>query len=244
MDITNHQAVHSTLKGVRPWAVINAAGYTRIDRAEREQEECFRSNVAGATLLAEACGDAAIRMISFSSDHVFDGKIERPYVEADVAAPLNVYGMSKLAAEKSIAAVMSEALIIRTNSLFGPWDVSNFVADVLCRLRRGERVRAASDAVSSATYIPDLIHATLDLLVDGEAGIWHLGHDGPATWMTMAMNAAKAAGVCSKTLEPCQFADLPYQAVRPRYSALSSDRGRMLPALENALKRYVGDATI
>jgi dTDP-4-dehydrorhamnose reductase len=241
MDIADRSAVSITLRKIRPWAVINAAGYVRVDQAEADPERCFRENALGPATLAEACADFGIAFVTFSSDLVFDGQFSRPYLEADAPRPLNVYGHSKAAAEREVLRILPEAIVVRSSAFFGPWDDSNFVTAALQTLARGAPLLAAADATISPTYVPDLVNATLDLLVDGAAGVWHLSNGEPLTWADFAMRAASAAGMTRAAIEPCTQMELGYIARRPLYSALGSDRGVLLPGLEDALHRYIGD---
>jgi dTDP-4-dehydrorhamnose reductase len=114
MDITDSTAVEQTLTELQPWAVINAAGYVRVDDAEREPYLCHRINAEGATILAKACADRSIAMAKFSSDLVFDGNRTDPYRESHQVAPLNVYGQSKAIAEQQVLMAHPDALVIRT----------------------------------------------------------------------------------------------------------------------------------
>jgi dTDP-4-dehydrorhamnose reductase len=192
-------------------------------------------------VLATVCRQRRIQLVTFSSDLVFDGHGQRPYLESDPIGPLNVYGRTKAEAERRVLALAPAALVIRTSAFFGPWDRANFVTRVLEALSRGATVRAASDAIVSPTYVPDLVDRTLDLLIDGAAGVWHVANQGALTWMDFARMAATAAGFDPDGVEPCQFATLTDSAARPLYSALGSERGPALAPLEESLTRYVRD---
>ena len=111
----------------------------------------------GPQVLAERCAAAAIALVTFSSDQVFDGSIARPRVESDAVRPLNVYGRSKAAAEARVREAHPAALVIRTSAFFGPWDEHNFLAQALRALARGEPFTAADDVRVSPTYVPDLV---------------------------------------------------------------------------------------
>jgi dTDP-4-dehydrorhamnose reductase len=239
LDIADPASVERALVRHRPWAIVNAAGYVKVDEAERDPERCFRENTIGPAVLARACDRHSVRMLTFSSDLVFDGELGHPYLENDKTSPLSVYGLSKEQAEQHVLERYPGALVIRTSALFGPWDEHNFVAIVLRTLARGDAFNAASDLTVSATYVPDLVHATLDLLIDGETGIWHLTNAHPTTWVDLAAQAASAAGIDTSRLEACPSRDLHYTARRPCYSALASMRGVLLPDLRDALSRYV-----
>src|SRR5205823_1854885 len=121
----------------RPWAVVNAAGYVRVDDAEREPEACFRANADGPAVLAAACASRGVQLLTFSSDLVFDGSKGAPYVESDPVSPLNVYGRSKADAEVRVLRELPAALVVRTSAFFGPWDEYNFVTMALRTMAEG-----------------------------------------------------------------------------------------------------------
>jgi dTDP-4-dehydrorhamnose reductase len=228
----------------QPWAVVNAAGYVRVDEAEADADACMRINAVAPAVLAAACSRHDVRLVCFSSDLVFDGRhgpLQRPYVETDPVAPLNVYGRSKAQMEARVLDVLPEALVIRTAAFFGPWDSSNFVTQMLTALRAHQRVRAASDAMVSPTYVVDLVNVTLDLLIDREAGLWHLSNRGASSWAALARRVAALAALPPGLIEPVPTAAFGYAARRPRYSVLASERGGAMPTLDNALSRYMHD---
>jgi dTDP-4-dehydrorhamnose reductase len=242
MDIADSASVERAMMEYEPWAVINTAGYVRVDDAESDVEKCLRENTEGARILAEACARLGAKLVTFSSDLVFDGQQrETPYVESDASAPLNVYGRSKLEAEALVLSALPQALVIRTSAFFGPWDEYNFVRVALCTLASGQRFRAADDALISPTYVPDLVHAALDLLIDEEEGIWHLANEGAITWADFARRAARLAELDSSLVEGCSTRSLNLAAPRPLYSVLASERARLLPSLDNALSRYLSE---
>jgi dTDP-4-dehydrorhamnose reductase len=239
MDITNPESVERALAKHRPWAVINTAGYVRVDDAEHDVERCKRENTIGPAVLAAACARHAVHLTTFSSDLVFDGALDRPYVESDDTAPLGIYGLSKAEAEQRVLDKHPGALVVRTSAFFGPWDKHNFVTQALQALERGDTFRAANDLTVSPTFVPDLVHACLDLAIDGEGGIWHLANAGSVTWAELAQRAAAAAGIDASRLEAVPATTLGFTAERPRQVALTSERGVLLPSLDNALARYL-----
>ncbi len=239
MDIADPDSVERALERYRPWAVINTCGYVRVDEAEGDAERCFRENTLGPTVLAAACARHGVHLTTFSSDLVFDGKLERPYVESDPVAPLNVYGRSKAEAEAAVLDRHPGALVVRTSAFFGPWDPHNFVTLALDALARGERFTAASDLTVSPTYVPDLVHACLDLAVDREAGIWHLCNGTAVTWAELARMAAGRAGVDARGLVAQPGSACDHAAPRPRYTVMHSERALLLPTLDDALGRYL-----
>ena len=122
LDITSPDAIRRALARWRPWAVINAAGYVRVDDAETNRDVCWRLNTDGALHLAAGAAACQAQYVTFSTDLVFDGLQQRPYVESDATHPINAYGASKRAAEEAVLALASEALIVRTAAFFGPID--------------------------------------------------------------------------------------------------------------------------
>jgi dTDP-4-dehydrorhamnose reductase len=241
MDIADPRSVEHALAEFEPWAVVNTAGYVRVDDAEREAENCFRENTDGAATLAAACRQRGVALLTFSSDLVFDGAKGSPYVESDAASPLNVYGRSKAEAERRVLEELPSALVVRTSAFFGPWDEHNFITSALRTLAEGRKLVAADDAFVSPTYVPDLVGASLDLLIDGDQGIWHLSNEGAITWAELARLAARRAGLDTGLVEARPTALMQHVAPRPLYSVLASERGQLLPTLEDALERYLNE---
>lgn len=239
LDIAEAASVDAAFDAYEPWGVINAAGYVRVDDAELEQEKCRRENVTGPELLAKACKTRDISLLTFSSDLVFDGLKRRPYVESDCPSAVNIYGMSKAEAERRVLATFPKALVIRTSAFFGPWDDFNFASALLDALSNSSRFPAANDVIVSPTYVPDLVHASLDLFIDGEHGLWHLANAGALTWADFARLLASEAGYDMTRIEGQTNESLAFAARRPAYTALESERGTLLPPLEDAVKRYL-----
>jgi dTDP-4-dehydrorhamnose reductase len=239
MDIADPAPVQRMLKRAAPWAIINTAGYVRVDEAERDVRH-WRENVLGPSVLAEECAARSVRLLTFSSDLVFDGeKPCPPYVESDDPNPLNAYGRGKRMAEVAVLARCPDALVVRSAAFFGPWDRHNFVTQGLVALQRGQPWRAATDHRVSPTYVPDLVHASLDLLVDGESGVWHVANRGEVSWAELARWTAEAGGLNTQLIEPVPALELSYDAPRPRNVPLASERGIVMPTLEHAIERYL-----
>lgn len=241
MDITDPTAVKRMLAEANPWGVINATGYVRVDDAEREPDLCHRINTEGATILAKACAERGIAMAKFSSDLVFDGNRVEPYIESHAVAPLNVYGQSKAIAEQQVLAAHPNSLVIRTSAFFSPWDSYNFLTIALRTIAAGEDFVAASDAIVSPTYVPDLVNTTLDLLIDSESGLWHLANAGAISWADLAREVTILAGLDSARIQARPANELNWVALRPAYSALTSERGILLPPLDIAISRYLNE---
>ncbi|WP_432714344.1 family 1 glycosylhydrolase [Pedobacter sp.] len=236
--------IEAMIQRYQPWAIINAAGFVRVDEAEIEQEDCFLSNTEGPANLADACRKYGIKFLTFSSDLVFDGEKGAPYIENDRVNPLNVYGASKAKAEQEVLKNDPDALIIRTSAFFSPWDNYNFVSHILSSLNQRTSVKVASDVYISPTYVPDLVNVSLDLLIDDERGLWHLTNQGTLTWSDFAYDVARRGNYNPSFLLPLPVEELGYPAVRPNFSALTSMHGLILPSLDFALDRFFADKTV
>jgi dTDP-4-dehydrorhamnose reductase len=233
LDTADDAAIAAALERHRPWAVVNTAGFVRVADAERDPDQCWRDNFLGPTRIARICARAGIANVEFSSDLVFDGERSSPYREGDSPAPLSTYGRTKGQAERHILRANPAALVVRTAAFFSPWDPHNFVALALASLRKQRRFDAFADVRVSPTYVPDLVNAVLDLLIDEESGLWHITNDGSVTWLDFAREAARITDIGSRDLAPATA-----PAYIPRYSALTSARGILLPHWSDALHRF------
>jgi dTDP-4-dehydrorhamnose reductase len=234
LDITDEASIARALDRYRPWAVINTAGFIPLHEAQQDSEECFRVNATGPELLARACKLHGIPLVTFSSDLVFDGTLGRAYVESDEPAPSGAYGRSKAEAEARLMTIDSDALIIRTSTFFGPWDRFNFLVSTIDKLKRGEEVYASDRTIVSPTYVPDLVHATLDLLLDEEHGIWHLTNQGAVSWHDLAREAAAIGKVDGSLVRRSE----PDDRSEAADTSLTSDRGLLLRPLDRALVEF------
>jgi len=232
LDISDQASIAVALDRHKPWAVINTAGFVRTWEAAEKVDECFKANATGPELLATACKLQGIPLVTFSSDLVFDGKLGRSYVEPDTPAPACEYGRSKAEAEARLMSVDADALIIRTSAFFGPWDRHNFLFNTIEQLKRGEDVFASEKTIVSPTYVPDLVHAALDLLLDEETGIWHLTNQGAVSWNELARAVADRAKLDLGRII------VPDNDVRADTS-LTSKRGVLLRPLDMAIEDFV-----
>ncbi|MFB9051184.1 sugar nucleotide-binding protein [Sphingobium indicum] len=243
LDLTAPETVAAALDRIAPWAVVNAAGWVRVDEAEAARDACLTANARGAVALAKACGDRGVASLSFSSDLVFDGKKGAPYVEDDPVAPRNCYGLSKAEMEEGIAALgaphpSGRHLIIRTAAFFSPHDDHNFAVAVVRSLRRGETILAAEDLIVTPTYVPHLVAISLDLLIDGEAGPWHLTNGEALSWADFARRIAMSCGCDPSRIRGVPHRTLGWTAERPANAALASRRGGPLHSLAMAIDHF------
>jgi dTDP-4-dehydrorhamnose reductase len=238
LDVAEPQSVAAALRRYEPWAIVNAAGYVRVDDAEGEASRCQRENVIGPMVLADACALWDLQLLTFSSDLVFDGAADSPYVESAPTGPLGVYGASKVSAEAAVSRRLPPALVIRTSAFFSAENAADFLGRTVAAVGADRQFMAADDTIISPTYVPDLADASLDLLIDAERGVWHLANVAEISWVEFARRAAELRGLDASLIQACALSDLGGAAARPRYSALGSERGVLLPTLDDALARW------
>lgn len=238
INLFNKIELNSILENYNPWAVINTVDYQDIDKAEVQPDLCRMDNIVAAVNLSEICKASEIKFLSFSTDLVFNGNRKEPYIESCKVAPLNVYGFSKAAAEQQILKHNPSALIIRTSACFSLHNENNYIGSFLKKIENGTKVQVAKDIIISPTYTPDLINTSLDILIDGEKGIWHLTNRGSESWADFLMKLVETSGYDCKYIDPRFSRDLKFIAKRPRYSVLESERASLMPTFEQALNEY------
>jgi dTDP-4-dehydrorhamnose reductase len=233
LDLENEASIDRVMAAVEPSAVVNAAAYTAVDRAEAESASAFRINCDGAAQLADAAEQRGIPFIHISTDYVFDGSKRLPYREDDIPAPLNVYGSSKLAGELAVLEVSPCAAVIRTSWIYSPYG-NNFVRTMQRLSETQPLVRVVDDQRGTPTSALDLAAAILQIVqrlqsVEGcdNAGIYHLAGEGEATWHEFA--AAIFADLARRgrfvpPLEPITTEQYPTPARRPQNSCLDSSK--------------------
>ncbi len=238
LDVAEPASVARALDRLRPWAVVNAAGFSRVNGAEADPDRCRRDNLHGAEVLSWICRRSGLLLVAFSSHLVFDGRKEEPYLEGDEIAPHGVYASVKAQAEQILLA-SPDVLLIRSGPFFGPWDEGNALTRTIRTVSSGHHLTAASDVTVSPTYLPDLADAVLDLLIDGESGAWHLANEGVATWAEILREAVKGAALNPRLVMGAPLAELGWSAPRPAMSALRSSRSAVMPPLAKALGCYL-----
>jgi dTDP-4-dehydrorhamnose reductase len=240
-NVSDPKAIAKVLDSVRPWAIINASGFVDVDGAETQRSLCRQVNIGGPTNLARECNRRGIKFVTFSSDLVFDGQKAMPYNEMDLPNALNYYGTTKIEAELQVSSICPDALIIRASGFFGPWDQFNFASSLVRSLSRGVPFIAASDITVSPTYVPDLVNASLDLLIDEEKDIWHVTNNGAVSWSDFGKCLAERGGFSAAQIHEKTIEEMNLTARRPKYSALQCNRHLVMPTLENAIDRYFTD---
>ena len=240
MSVTDLAAMNGALPHYEAKVVFNCAAYNAVDRAEAEQEAAYQVNAQGAFNVALACAQNGVRLIHFSTNFVFGGALDRPYVEADEVDPLGVYGKSKLEGEKLTAMVMPQALIIRTAALFGGGGDGgrlSFPERILERASAGERLRVVSDQTVNPTYAADLAAAAIALASTDMDGVVHVTAGDCSSWDELARATLAEFGV-SGEVEAVSSAELAAPAPRPANGCLGSTRTEALRPWREALAEW------
>jgi len=230
LSVTDLGAMNGAMSHYQPEVVFNCAAYNAVDGAETEEEAAFQVNAQGAFNVALACAQNEVRLVHFSTNFVFSGTLDRPYLEKDEAGPLGVYGKSKLEGEKLISMVMPRAVIIRTAALFGGdgrQQRRSFPERILERAGAGERLRIVSDQTINPTYAADLAAAAIAQASADIEGVLHVVNAGCSTWHDLARATLDAFGVAGE-VEPVTSAELGAAAPRPPNGCLESSRTQAL----------------
>ncbi len=237
LDIVELAAVRAAVAAHRPAAILNAAAYTLVDRAESEPDSAFRGNATGPRNLALAAAEAGAALVHLSSDYVFDGEASRPYHEFDAPHPLSVYGWSKLAGETAVRELNPRHFVVRTAWLYAPVG-RNFAASVRSRAAQGP-VRVVTDQVGSPTFAPHLAAAIARLLPTAAFGTYHLAGAGATSWHGFAVELFGRLGL-GASVEPTTSDQFPRRARRPRYAPLVTlqEPRLLLPPWEEGVAAY------
>lgn len=253
LDLTKPETVHNAIEVIKPDFVISAAAYTAVDLAEDEQELAFAVNATGAQAVAEAAKACNVPVIHLSTDYVFAGDADEPYVESDVTGPRSVYGSSKLEGERLVAQASPRHIILRTAWVYSPFG-KNFVKTMLKLAETRDTLSVVSDQwgnPTSALDIADAIIQVADHLAitpDFSAyGVYHLASTGDTNWSGFARaifsESAKHAGPTAIVTDILS-SEYATKAIRPKNSRLSSERFRstfkwLAPRWEDSLSTVV-----
>jgi dTDP-4-dehydrorhamnose reductase len=243
VDITDPDAIGSSVEAGKPDVVIHAAAFTAVDDCERQPQRAFLVNSAGTQNVALACRRFDVPMLYISTDYVFDGEKDGPYLENDEPNPLNIYGRSKLEGECHVRELLSRFWIVRTSWLFGPLG-KNFVQTILERGKAGESLRVVDDQIGAPTYTVDLAAKLLEVVERGEPGVYHITNQGYCSWFEFSKEIARQAGLGESKISPIPTSGSDRPARRPRNSRLANARLEseglgLLPPWSDALARYL-----
>jgi len=227
LDLSDAQALVATVRRVRPQLIVNAAAYTAVDRAESEPERAHAVNAVAPGILAEEARRSGALLVHYSTDYVFDGTADVPYAEDAPTAPLNVYGESKLAGERAIAAARAASVILRTSWVYGLRG-SNFLLTIRRLAAERDELRVVADQVGVPNWTRAIAQATAELVGRGlaalaeRAGVYHMSATGSASWFDFAR--AITGDAPRPRVVPIATADYPTPARRPAYAVLATGK--------------------
>jgi dTDP-4-dehydrorhamnose reductase len=229
LDLSQGEQIRQLVQQIRPSIIVNSAAYTAVDKAESEVELAQAVNGTAPKIMAEEAEKIGALLLQVSTDYVFDGQKNTPYLETDPTHPLSSYGKSKLAGEIGIQQVTDNYLILRTAWVYGFYGKGNFVKTMLRLGQDREELRVVADQVGSPSWAKDIADAIAQLLQSETTGIYHFTNSGVVSWYDFAIaifEEARALGFPLKVQRviPITTADYPTPAVRPAYSVLSGKK--------------------
>lgn len=242
LDITNEEAVYQFVKRVNPDAIIHCAAYTAVDKAEDDKETCWNVNVEGTRHLVNAAKEVNSKFMYISTDYVFDGKGEAPFLETDKANPIGYYGETKYEAEKIVQTSIEQYFIVRISWVFG-LNGNNFIKTMLRLAESRNELNVVGDQYGSPTYTFDLARLVIDMIQSNKYGIYHASNEGYCSWAEFAKEIFKQANKKVK-VNPISTEEYPTRAVRPKNSRMSKEKlsangFEPLPKWEDALQHYI-----
>ena len=249
VDFSRPDTIRAAVREAVPTVIINAAAYTAVDKAETAPEPAWAINATGPGLIAEEAKRLNALMIHYSTDYVYDGGKEGPWVETDSTGPLNVYGQTKLAGDQAIAASGCDHIILRTSWVYGARG-ANFLLTMLRLARERAELRIVDDQTGSPTTSECIAQATAQILsqvlapigggLNGRSGVYHITSAGFTTWFSFAKQFLSRLGEACPRLTPIATSEYPVPALRPVNSVLSCAKlaetfGVHMPEWQHAL---------
>lgn len=243
LDLNDGAAVEKRLADLRPAAIVNCAAYNLVDAAEDDATAALQGNAFAVRTLARSARALGSILVHYSTDFVFDGEADTPYVETDPPNPRSVYAMSKMLGEW-FAADTPRHYILRVESLFGAvpgGPVKGSVAGIVAALKSGSQAKAFVDRTVSPSYVHDVARATREMLDRSSPyGLYHCVNSGFCTWYDFALEAARLLAV-EPNVVPVRVEDVKLKAPRPKFCALSNQKlaacGITMPPWRDALRR-------
>jgi dTDP-4-dehydrorhamnose reductase len=223
IDIREEKRTVAKIESFRPEIVINVAAYTDVDGCELNEEKAFAVNAEGMKHVALGALQCRAKVVYLSTDYVFDGKKREPYLESDPPNPLNVYGRSKWKGEQYVQGLVKDALIVRTEWLYGRYG-NNFVTSILRQAREKKVLTIVNDQFGSPTYTVDLSEAICVLLQCDARGVFHVANSDLCTWYTFGQAILKLSGMERVKVIPISSKELGRPAIRPAYSVFNCQK--------------------
>lgn len=254
LDLARPDTLRKAVAAARPAVIVNAAAYTAVDAAEKDEARAAAVNAEGPRVLAEEAARCGALLVHYSTDYVFDGAHGAPYREEDPTRPLSAYGRTKLAGEEAIRASGCRHLILRTSWVYAPRG-KNFLLTMLRLANERPELRVVADQVGSPTSARAIAEATAGIvrkaMADrGRGGTFHLTCAGLVSWHGFASRIVErgaALGLCRRVpVVPITTSDYPTPATRPAFSGLSNEKlvrefGLRMPPWEDALEACLAD---
>ncbi len=239
LDLEDRLLVENFILKHNIHGIINAAAYTAVDLAEKEEKKANRVNVFVPELLAKISKHLNLRFLHISTDFVFDGRTFLPYKEENPTSPLSVYGSSKEKGERAVLSANEYAIILRTSWVYSKFG-NNFVKTIRRLGKEKSELRVISDQIGSPTWARDLADISLVLIQSKESGTFHYSNEGVASWYDFAKEILEGSNIKTKIL-PIETKDYPTPAARPPFSVLNKSKikqtlGIEIPYWKDSLK--------
>ncbi|NDP21288.1 MAG: dTDP-4-dehydrorhamnose reductase [Paludibacter sp.] len=249
LDICNKSALDAYVIENNVNIIVNCAAYTAVDKAEDDQELCYKINRDAVRNIGEVAAKNKLKVIHVSTDYVFDGTNHIPYTEEMPVSPVSVYGKSKQEGEKALMEVCNQAVIIRTSWLYSSFG-GNFVKTMIKLGTERDTLNVIFDQIGTPTYAADLANSILQVINAEKfiSGIYHYSNEGVCSWYDFTKTIHRIAGINCKVL-PIETKDYPTRTPRPHYSVLNKARikttyGISIPYWEESLKKCIAILTI
>lgn len=241
-DITDKNSVVRCFESFSPDAVIHCAAYTAVDKAEDDADLCRAVNVLGSKNIAECCRSSGAKMMYISTDYVFPGDGDNYYETDDPVMPASIYGITKLAGEEAVKAVLNRYFIVRTSWVFG-LNGGNFVKTMLRLSNEKNELSVVCDQIGSPTFTEDLSNLLCDMIITDKYGIYHATNEGICSWAEFAETIFKFSGK-NVTVKSISTEEYNAKAPRPKNSRLCKKKleengFKRLPSWQDALARYI-----
>ncbi|MBS1813486.1 MAG: dTDP-4-dehydrorhamnose reductase [Acidobacteria bacterium] len=258
LDLTDSASIRTVLRDVKPQWIINAAAYTAVDKAESERDLAFAINAEAPRILGEEAKRLDATVLHFSTDYVFNGSGDAPWIEPAPTGPLSVYGESKLAGEQALASTGAAHFTFRTSWVYGSHG-KNFLLTILRLAREREQLRIVADQHGAPTWSRDLAHLAVHTMKicnssgtkQPPQGVYHACNAGETTWFGFAQEILRLAKITEPqshfaTLEPILTSEYPTPATRPVNSRLNCSRlshglGFTMPDWKDSLAQVMNE---
>ena len=246
LDICDLNQVIESISDYKPDVIINCAAYTNVDRCETDIDNAYRVNSIGPKNLAIVSNQLDIPLLHISTDYVFDGETNKPYIEGDVTNPQSVYGKSKLFGEENVKNFTNKYFIVRTQWLYGK-NGKNFVKTMLSLAENNSSLTVVNDQFGSPTYTKDLCEVICEIIKTKAFGIYHVTNSGICSWFEFTKCIMELAGTGTGVniqVNPCKTEEFPRPAKRPKFSPLDNFNLKLcgfkqLRHFSEALKDYL-----